>query len=358
MFSRDTCVFCSGKLEYIFNRDNYPITASPPLSSSPYENDKYSNQVFYTCEKCSCVQLGTLVDPSLLYQNSHNDTYSTPTWIDHLKEFSKFVMKLNSKDLLEIGGNGKLADLMNGSIDYSCLDICEPLEKLANVQYFKGNCEEYEYKNTYNIVMSHVFEHLFNPRKFVEKMNQCEIESVFLSIPNMKRALELCVPNILHNEHTFYVDEHNIRWLFSQFNYELRDSYEFRNHSLFLHFRRNTAIAKLDLIERPEISSALFSQMKSTNFQDLHIKPNSFIVPAGLFGQILYYYTKPTILGFLDNDASKQGCRVYGTPHSVFNFDVLKTYENCTIYLLAGNYNKEIREKIESYNKNFKLVEL
>jgi hypothetical protein len=206
--------------------------------------------------------------------------------------------------------------------------------------------------------MSHVFEHLFNPRKFVEKINSSEIESVYISIPNMKEMIEHNTPNIIHNEHTYYVDRVNLEWLFSQYNYELCDVYEFKRHSLFFCFRRNIHVQKQPLQNRPEIGKTLCSQLQTMRFESLYMKPNSFIVPAGLYGQLLYYYTQPDILGFIDNDTTKQHHRVYGTPHCVYDFNILLNYDSVTVYLLAGPYSSELKHQIHSIHSKAEVIEL
>jgi len=359
MFSRTECVICSGELQIAFERKKYPITVNPPHISESHELDRYCNQLFYTCVKCSCVQLGNLIDPSLLYESNHNNTYNTPTWKEHHEQFSRFILKSGVKNILEIGGNGILFRLMNTPhIQYSCLDIYDPIEKIDGIHYFQGNCEEYEYTKGGHIVMSHVFEHLYNPRKFIEKIDTCEIESVHISIPNMKRMIELNNPTIMNNEHTYYVDAVSIEWLFSHYNYELCEVYEFKKHSLFFSFRRNIHVHKQTLQNRPEIANALCFHLQNIRFESLHIKPNSFIVPAGMFGQLLYYYKQPDILGFIDNDTTKQKHRVYGTPHYVYDFNILLNYDVVTVYLLAGPYTSELKEQIHSINANVEVIEL
>lgn len=359
MFSRTECVICSGELHFTFERKKYPITVNPPDISESHELDKYCDQLFYTCMKCSCVQLGNLIDPSLLYKDNHNNTYNTPTWKEHHEQFSRFILKSGVESILELGGNGILFKVMNNPhIRYSCLDMYDPIDKIDGIQYYQGNCEEYEYPKGSTIVMSHVFEHLYNPRKFIKKIESCGIESVYISIPNMKQMIELNNPTIMNNEHTYYVDRVNLEWLFSQYNYELYDEYEFKRHSLFFCFRRNIHVHKQSVQNRSEIANTLSAQLQNIQFESIDMKPNSFIVPAGMFGQLLYYYKQPDIIGFIDNDTSKQNHRVYGTPHYVYDFTILLNYGAVTVYLLAGPYTSELKQQIHSINANVEVIEV
>ncbi len=360
MDARTHCVICKSTLEFVFTRENFPITASPPSKDHFFKNDLYSDQKFYKCNNCSCIQLGTLIDPNVLYENPHNDTYNTPTWKLHHNEFGNFVLKSVSSDIFEIGGHGIIHGLIQEkqiNLKYSILDICEPTSKIDNITYLSGNCEDYKFQKNKTIVMSHVFEHLFNPRKFVENIDECGVASVYISIPHMEYMVNSNCPVILHNEHTFYIDKKLIEWVFSQHNYEVADYSEFKNHSIFLHFKRNIGASKASLRINNEVINKLIKSLNPTF--NVSIKENSFICPAGLYGQLLMYYFKDSkILGVLDNDKAKQNLRVYGTPYFVFPFDELLRHNNITVYLMAGLYNKEIITQIKSYNKNFEIIEI
>ena len=52
------------------------------------------------------------------------------------------------------------------------------------------------------------------------------------------------------------------------------------------------------------------------------------------------------IVGILDNDPKKQGCRLYGTPFKVFPPSILETKDNPYVILKAGVYNDEIKKDI------------
>lgn len=357
---RIKCVICYESLYLIFERKKYPITASPSLNS--YKEDHFLDQTFYKCRNCSCMQLGNLINPEYLYESSHNNTSHTPTWKEHHKLFADFIT--NEHSILEIGGSGILYNLLktnNPEIKYSCLDMCDPSEFIDGITYYKGNCETFTYPDA-TLVMSHVFEHLFNPREFIENINKSNVKSIYISIPNMMKLIELEVSNILHNEHTFYIDKLLLEWLFSQYGYSLLNYYEFKNHSLFFHFQKQEkADIKIPLINRPEIIEKIHKIFlnDSLRLENIIIKPNSFIIPAGLFGQFIVYSCKPeNIIGFLDNDTMKHNKRVYGTSYYVYPFDEIMNHENIIIYILAGPYKDEIIKQLNSYKKKIQIIEL
>jgi hypothetical protein len=87
------------------------------------------------------------------------------------------------------------------------------------------------------------------------------------------------------------------------------------------------------------------------------VKENSFVVPAGLYGQLFHYFTNANILGFIDNDTAKQGRRVYGSPYYVFPFNAVKGLQRVTVYVWGGPYKRELLQQLSSYT-NVEIIEV
>jgi len=360
---RFACILCNGSLRDFFCRKQYPITCSPPTNTQPFTEDIFADQNFSVCNICSCVQLKNLINPSLLYSTAHNNTFNTPTWLEHHNKFLNFIFnKVSHTSITEIGGSGKLFELLNRSdINYTCLDISAPTVKVYGVNYIVGNCETYNYSGLETIVMSHVFEHLYNPHVFLNTILQGGVKHVYISIPNMKALIDSNTVNIINNEHTFYIDKESIIWLFNQHGYSPVDIFEYKTHSLFIYFSKieTTIINKLPLSRRLYVENSLYNLFlkETSRLSNIIIKPNSFIAPAGIYGQFVIYCCKPkNILGFLDNDLSKQGHRVYGTSYFIYEFDELAKYSNITIYLWDGQYTDELIKQIKSYPINSEII--
>lgn len=359
--NREVCVLCSHPLLFCFTQKDFPVTQVPPTHSEA--EDQFHTQTFYRCSCCASIQLGTLVDPSVLYSSAHNNTMNTPTWMAHHQEFAEFVLRSHQGAILEIGGQGLLYTLMKKkgfTAPYTCLDLSEVTERHEDIKYIQGNGETYPFESGSTLLLSHVFEHFYQPRLFVENVCTSGVESVYISIPNMPALLEIASLNVISNEHTFYIDKPLIEWLFAQNGYILADYYEFRQHSLFFHFKRG-AITRSEVPNRSSIMDQLQARIQkdTAHLQNVLIQPNSFLIPAGALGQCIIYFNKPSsILGFLDNDLLKQGKRVYGTPYRVFGMDELLKHDGITIYILAGPYQKELIQQIEGYKKSFTIIQL
>jgi hypothetical protein len=365
---RKKCVLCDKEnLESHFSFSRFSSSYVPTYT--PLSLDTFVDLEWKRCVSCGSIQLATLVNPETLYSSNHNNTLNSVTWNNHHTEFCDFVASkiLNSQKVLEIGGASYCLVrrmVKKGYSNYSILDMSEPSTDLQkefpSISYLKGNCEEFMFPELDHIVMSHVFEHLYNPRKFLECLKKSSIQSIFISVPNLEALYASGCKSILHIEHTYSYSENDIEALFSEFSFGCLSKQKFGSHSLFYHFTKST----------PSRLSYSNSQVLVNHFQErkslieaITINMPCFIAPAGHFGHILYYHLSETskkyILGFLDNDKTKQGPRMPGTPCSIFSPTTLEKYkENIQILLFGGLYNNEIKKQFLSYNSSIEFIEL
>lgn len=363
---RTACVLCdSDRLSNSFTIKNYPITPSSDTLDSEY--DEFHDCEIGSCDDCGALQLLTLVDPIKLYQNSHNSTENTPTWKEHHRLFSDFVTDgSTATDILEIGGNsGVLYRLLRDRFpNYFILDICDSKNRPPDIRFIEGNCEAFDFTGFTHLVLSHTFEHLYSPAKFVENLANAGVQSVCISIPNMEHLYNSRNISILHNEHTYFVAENEIKYLFSTFGYACKRLTHFKKHSTFYEFTP----ARCDLLPiltntvKADDICKVFSEFESS-IQGITINKPCFICPAGHYGQKLYHYLrqfKNHILGFIDNDASKQGLRVYGTDAYVFSPDILIKHQDTTIsvILYAGPYADELKVQLSSLHPSIEYIAL
>lgn len=359
--SRTHCVICSSELVSSYIHKRQPTTYCPKITD--WTTDSIIDLEYGTCTKCSSVQLMTLVDPSLLYEDAHNNTQNTPTWAAHHKEFAEFISE--HKHMVEVGGgSGALASILlekNPGLDYSMLDICPPSTMRDNITYITGNCETYTFTGQ-PVIMSHLFEHLYDPCAFIANLAKCGVHDVYISVPNMKKLLDERSIAVIHIEHTYYADDKDIEYMFAKYGYKLEQKQNFRDHSIFFHFMlKPTTVEYMgsDSTSRGEKILEIFRE-RDARLAAIQLQPNSFIVPAGIYGQMIYTHTRHNhgdILGFLDNDSAKQGKRVYGTPVYTYPMAHLMNYSDTVlhIYLYAGPYTAEIERQLREFNSNIVL---
>ena len=364
---RDECILCNdhAPLRELFTLKDYPIT--PSSSPDGDSADEYSDCIFAGCRVCGTLQLKTLIDPVKLYQNSHNSTENTPTWKEHHRLFAEFVSADTDSRLLEVGGNsGTLYNLLKDKIpEYTILDICDSEKRPSTVKFLQGNCEQFDFSGHSHIALSHTFEHLYTPRNFIENLSRARVQSVFISIPNMEHLYNSKNISVLHNEHTFFVGDAEIQYLFSQYGYSCAKAATFKQHSLFYHFVYDTLAPILPLpisIQRTRDIKHYLSKFQAS-LEKVVIDRACFICPAGHYGQKIYYYLQQYqryIMGFIDNDVSKQGLRVYGTSAYVFSPDVLRVHKDnkLCIILYAGPYSEELKKQPNELHSDILYIEL
>jgi hypothetical protein len=106
--------------------------------------------------------------------------------------------------------------------------------------------------------MSNVFEHLYNPKKFIENCKKNNVENIVISIPNMNDLSKLNV----FNHHTFLYNDDDIEYIFKVSNYNLVEKKKFIANDksfpcLFFHFKLfnndNETIINRKIIENRHI---------------------------------------------------------------------------------------------------------
>ena len=346
---RNSCILCKNtKFEKICRLDKYPSSFSPGIEED-YNNDIVTDLIFKGCTLCGCVQLETLIDPNILYQGYHNETSNTPTWKEHHELFSVFFLtRFEGKRVLELGGyTGVLAKKILNKIpsNYTILDIVKKNPNHTGIKYISENCETFDYRDEKTVIMSHIFEHIYNPIEFIKRLSDGGVQDIYISLPNMNALLERRNICILQVEHTFYIDEHDIKSMFSKEGFVCSSQEYFKNHSIFFHFHKNsqcvpyTYMNKERLYKQKEICEQVDSILSS-----IELKQSCFIAPAGHYGQKIYYYLQ------------RNSNYIIG----LFSPSELSKYldQKITIILFAGPYKDEIKKQYTQIHQNIQFIDL
>lgn len=360
---RISCVVCERTLNREIAREPmYPIQMS--YSDQPPETDQYADIVYHACDGCGCVQLQTLVDPAILYSASHNTTLHTPTWSRHHDTFASFVSSTCPRNwsIVEIGGqSGALATRL-GYERYTILDVCNTPPSIPNITFVNANCETVFYDGYDVAILSHVFEHLFNPRECIKRFALAGVQKVYLSIPNMDLWLEQRVPSFLHVEHTYFCSLAFVDYIMSCYGYRNVRTESFESHSMFLEYQRDQTISTTPLYPMTRIRDfEHYLHARNTFFTPIHIQTPFFIFPAGHYGQLTYNRLKDQLKSFvcfLDNDTCKIGKRVYGTLGYTKHPSVIAEYKDCpiTIVILSTVYLREIKEQLDKFHPSIQYI--
>jgi hypothetical protein len=348
---RNKCVFCNSIItEIVYTQKDFPITFGGNKNIVPYETIDIE---WVSCKSCDIIQLVTLVEPIKLYGNTHNNTGESLLWINHHNMLYNFIKNsITTNKILEIGAeNGVLAQkFIEENYKYSILNIFEEKNKIDGIEYIQHNCEDYDYVGIETIVLSHVFEHLYNPRRFVETISKSKVKNIVLSVPNLKMCLTKNTVSFINNEHTYYFEESHIIKLFELFNYKLNKKEYCKDYSIFFSFNYVELTNTVDLLKEYFIK-------RESDISSIILDKPTYIVPGGHYGSVIYYYlkNKEYVSGFLDNDKGKQGTYMYGTNLLIYSLNHIKDLTNISILLHAGPYTNEITNQLKDINSEIDI---
>lgn len=363
---RNKCVICENtKFNNVFDI----IGTIDTFSTDTFSQNEIETLNFIGCLRCGCIQLQNLFDIEKIYAQPMQ-CFTGPILNNHHDLFCNFIIKNKSIDtfnFFEIGGSyGKLANLIinfykniNTTIEYKILEIdSSNYHSTKNIKYVSGTCETYDFKNINTLIMSHVFEHLYDPRLFLKNICVSNVKEIFISIPDMESLTKLKDINNLNIFHTFYVDTNFITYLFREYKYELKKIDNYINNSIFYYFVKNENIIHNKLISNIDLidNQTKFYYELKYKINNITIELPFFICPSGLYGRFVYYYLneniKKNVLGFLDGDIMKINKRLCGTKCITYKKEEINNYETPIILIVSNKHKDELTNELLSYNND------
>jgi hypothetical protein len=280
-----------------------------------------------------------------------------------LGTFNHFENSIDITSICEVGGgsNPLFEYFKNTNIQYSILDLYESTSKNKSILYKVGNCESYNSYSENSVILSHTFEHLYNPINFLKNISKSTVQNIFVSVPNLNSWLinKLTV-NILFNQHTFYFEKEQLFSLFATYGYNIKDYYLFKNHSVFLHFVRSNSLESI--IKPISVEESLYRHFssKEETIRKIKLTTNAYIMPSFYIGLIIYHYLndKHKIIGFLDNDSNKCGKRLYGTPLITYSPSILAELRNISVIIAITPYFDEIYKQLKVINPYINIISI
>lgn len=332
---RTHCVLCGGELKAFYEKADFPIRCCGEKADINW------TMILGKCKWCDSIQQMNLLPPNILYGGVYLlDTSYSPEWSAHHDSFSDFICKYipEKSRITEIGSSSQvlIKRLMEKkAYEYTVFDYSlETAQRLETITYIEGNCEEYAFPKDSILVMSHVFEHLYEPGKFIKNCYENQVGDVILSIPNMDDETQVSITR----EHTFTYKSSDIELLFKKHGYFCYQKQFYKsNHSIFLHFKLNNT------------TESFFTKTYT-------VPPESYLMGAGFYSQVIYgNITNPeNIIGVVDNDRTKQGKLFYNTEFVIQPFSVLKTAKS--IMVMKNKYwTEEVVKMIRDMNPDISI---
>ena len=333
--------------------------------------DITTNMIWEINKDSGVIQLKTLIPVEVLYKEQHSGT-TGKMWLNHHKKFSNFISKYKPNSVLEIGGGHGILSTNYMEHDPIPWTIIEPSPNPIDgckATFIKGLFNEnFKHKVEFDtIIHSHVFEHIYEPNKFMEHLSNMMLNGnkLIFSLPNLEEMLKHKHTNCINFEHTIFLTQSYVDYLLNKFKFRIIEKEYFEtSHSIFY------STVKDDSVEPIELEYNLYNKNKNiyneyVNYHkklivELNYKMENTDLPIYLFGGHIFsqYLIKNglninKIKGILDNDTNKQGKRLYGTPLFVISPNNLKDIEKPIVILKTGFYNNEIKDDIvNNINKN------
>jgi len=368
---RNKCILTGNRdLNVVYTFKNFPVFCGCMDTNDNDNDDLFCDMSWSISKSSGIIQLNKLIPLDFLYSVGHNSGSIGKVWKDHHENFSAFIKKGGYNKVLEIGGaTGNLFNnFLNEDGDFSW-SIIEPRVELKvedqRLKFLEGFLERYDFGDQKfdTIVHSHVLEHTYNPLDFVEKISDLISPGgkQYISIPNMKHALEMGYMNMLTFEHSYFIDIDLLICILAKNKFVVDKIFE-NNHSIFVKSH------KVDYT--PKVKD-YFSSHKNLfmvyidNIKKDVIRINESIISSDqifLFGghvwsqYLLSMGLNMNIISILDNDIDKQGKRLYGTNLIVENPKVLYNYIEPKVIIRAGVYSEEIKDQLLSINSNTKFL--
>jgi hypothetical protein len=373
---RSQCVL-SGQadLEHLHTFRDFPVFMG--CMNQPQEADLKADMSWWISRGTGLIQLKQPLPLDVLYPESHGAGAVGALWERHHRAFAAFVHELTPQAVFEIGGaHGILEKEYQafGAVPWTIMEPNPSPVEGCKAHFIKGFFDDtFVFDGPFDVVVhSHVFEHIYEPDRFMSHLAgfMPEGKSLVFSLPNMQAMMERKYTNCINFEHTVLLTEPYVEHLLAKHGFRLqKKSYFMDDHSIFYAAVRDRSVKPTplpaDLYER---NKKLYQDYLDYH-QELIAQLNAatrdatsavYLFGAHVFAQYLIAFGLDTskITCILDNDKKKHGRRLYGTHLSVSSPNCLKDVENPCVILKAGVYNDEIKADIlGNINPNVRFLE-
>lgn len=243
-----SCQICNSKKlrSIIFLGYMPPVNSMPKIGTRPQEQPSYPAELLY-CSNCHLVQLGLIVDPSILFPKSYPYTSGTTkvlrdNFADLYKESSKLLSLKKTDLVIDIGSNdGTL--LGNFKTNHKVLGITpEDIGKIAISQgiptildYFNAKSvqkAEKKYGKAKLITAANVFAHIERPHEVISNIEKLlSKDGVFISESHYLFPLIRDVQyDTIYHEHLRYYSLNSLIYLLKLHGFKVFHAKEIPSH--------------------------------------------------------------------------------------------------------------------------------
>ena len=362
---RTECIFCSSNSLKVLLENDYTMplrTITNDILDKNYYTMPYNIQL---CNKCKTVQTKYIGDVSIIYENNPASAYGSIRNKLNVEFAEVIYNNKNIKSIVEVGaGNGELSEILLEQMNYSYTIIdpsyCGPTNNRTIFPLYFENLD----LNTIEcdtIVMSHVFEHFYNPIDILNKLrNMQSLKFVHLALPDLDSFIEDGTYHVLNPEHTFYVTNKFIIDIFNYYGFKLNTIKTHHRHSIFIEFEKLTSSVSIPfpINNNTEEKVMIFFnrlleniKIVNSNMSDLP----TYIWPCSMHTMFCLSFglNKKYITAALDNSPSKIDKYLYNYEIPTKNFSsIVNTNDKKIVIVTGGCYTIEIIEQLKQNKSN------
>lgn len=365
-------IFGKPDIEHLHTFPAFPVFMG--CTSAQRSADLLADMSFWISRGSGMIQLNPLLPLDVLYPEAHGAGLVGRLWSVHHRSLAEFIAKFSPASVLEIGGaHGILAENYQSiaAIPWTIIEPNPTPVEGCKARIIKGFFDDKFAlpEEVDAVVHSHVFEHMYDPAKFVAHLAGFlgQGKKLIFSVPNMRVMVDRKYTNCLNFEHTIFLTEEYIEHLLAQHGFRVVErEYFLDDHSIFYAAVRDdktTASALPPSLYETNRNAYLsyveeHLQLVRTINEDIRSRSNVFLFGAHAQAQYLIGFglNTDTVQAVLDNDTNKHGKRLYGTDKTVFGPQILADKDEPTVIVRAGTFTREIVEQIRTINPSTRFL--
>jgi 2-polyprenyl-3-methyl-5-hydroxy-6-metoxy-1,4-benzoquinol methylase len=173
---KESVITQKDNLEHLYTFEDFPVFFG--CTTEPKEKDIVADMKWEIDPLTGIIQLTELIPLEVLYMEQHVDA-TGKTWSDYNNDFSEYVLKNTTGNVLEIGGgSGKIANIIlskNSNINFTAVEpnpLFEERENLKVVKAFFSRDLKDQIDTNQTVIFSQVYEHVYNPEEFLTEISE------------------------------------------------------------------------------------------------------------------------------------------------------------------------------------------
>ena len=360
-------------LEHLYTFKDFPVFFG--CTTEPKEKDIVADMEWGIDHLTGIIQLTELIPLDILYMEQHVDA-TGQTWNEYNNNFSEYVLKNKTGNILEIGGgSGKIANIIlskDNSINFTAVEpnpLFEEKDNLKVIKAFFSRDLKNQIDNNQTVIFSQVYEHVYDPEEFLTEISEFLPigGKMIFAYPNLEYWFQNKFTNAINFEHTMLMTDYYVDYFLKKTGFNILEKIEYKNHSHFYTVEKTERKENIILSNRYKHYKKMFNDyiayhknlVDQLNKQIEETNSEIFLFGGHIFSQYLIAFGLNTsrIVNILDNSPLKQEKRLYGSDLVVKSPKVLSEYKNPIVILKAGLYNDEIKADIlTNINSNVTFI--